>query len=156
MITVKFEAPDTILDINKLIDGSIAAVEDTVADSLRDFKINVAPFDDPPTFTTSTRATSQSVVGSVSTDDENYVRLNTGFTVPPVINKGMSLYPGYARKTFPGVIRSRRGGNLGSPVYRTKRRGFTVQGLHVDLTIANNNRPKFFQRIASVTKGATK
>jgi hypothetical protein len=159
MITIKFDAPDTVLDINKLIEESVAAVEDTVADSLKDFETTTATFDDPVdpvSFTMSVKATPQGVVGTVSTNDENYARLNKGFTVAPVVGKGMSLYPGYVPKTFPGVIRSRRGGNLGSPIYRTKRRGFTVQGRRFDLAVANRNRSKFFRRVANATKGAVK
>lgn len=156
MITVKFDAPDTILDIDKLIEGSVVAVEETTNDTLRDFETTAAPFDDPVPFTTSVKVTSSSVTGSTSTDDDNYVRLNRGFDVPPVVNKPMYLYPGYAPKTFPGVIRSRRGGNLGDRIVRTKRRGFTVQARNFDLAIANKNRPKFFRRIARVVKEAAR
>lgn len=156
MITVKMDIPDTLLDTSKLIQGSVVAVEDTTADSLRDFETTTAPFDDPVPFTTSVKVTSSGVVGKCSTDDPNYVRLNNGFGVPPVVNKPMYLYPGYIPKTFPGVIRSRRGGNVGTRIVRTKRRGFTVQGRHFDLAVAVKNRPKFFQRIAIVTKGASR
>lgn len=156
MITIKFEVPDTILDISKLVDGSVRVVEDTVGDSLKDFETVTAPFDDPVSFTTSVKTTPQGVVGSVSTDDENLCRLNEGFDVPPVVGKRMYLYPGYVPKTFPGVIRSRRGGNVGTRIVRTRRRGFTVQGRHFDLAIANRNRPKFFERVSGVVKEATK
>jgi len=156
MITIKFDVPKTILDISKLIDGSVKAVEGTVADSLKDFEVSTAPFDDPVSFDTSVKVTPQQVVGSVKTDDENYCRLNGGFDVPPVVGKRMFLYPGYVPKTFPNTIRSRRGGNVGTRIVRTKRRGFSVQGRHFDLTVANKNRLKFFERVSRSVKEAAK
>ena len=156
MITIRFDAPKTILDISKLVDGSAKAVEDTVSDSLRDFKTSAASFDDPVSFSASVKVTGHGISGLVSTDDENYCRLNEGFDVPPVVGKKMYLYPGYIPKTFPNTIRSRRGGNVGTRIVRTRRRGFSVQARHFDLAVANRNRAKFFRRVAGAVKGAVK
>lgn len=156
MITIKTTVPDKLLNIDKLITGCTSAVEETVADSLRDFETISAPFDDPVQYDVSVKTTGQSVIGTVSTDDENLSRLNRGFDVPPVVGKVMYLYPGYASKTFPNTIRSRRGGNVGNRIIRTRRRGFSVQARHFDLAVANNNRLKFFQRVANATKEASR
>ena len=97
--------------------------------------------------------------GSVSTDNENFVRLNNG-TEDHIVGAGgklMSFQPKYVRKTVPGVIGSRRGGGSGD---RQIARGpWVVSGIKAgkwDETIRDRVAPKFYENVDKAMDTALK
>jgi hypothetical protein len=150
MIKITVDAPEDILDTKSFIESSIKAVNDTVDDTLRDFNLTKAPFDHQFEFVVkkASKPVGGIISGSVGTDDENYVRLNNGFTIKGVSGKLMSFQPTYVPKTFPNTIRSRSGGSVGPRIVRMSRKGPTeVQARNFDLVIAAKQRPVFFKRV---------
>ena len=152
MIKVTLEAPDDILNLDQFIQTSIQAVNATVDDTLIDFNKSKATFSDKSQFqfevVKADGVVNGKISGWVGTDDENYVRLNDGFDIPPVSNRRMAFRPGYNAKTAPGVIDAKSGGSFGPRIVRMSRRGPTrVPARQFDLAIRNKNIPEFHKRV---------
>jgi hypothetical protein len=153
MIAIKITAPKTLNFSKMFIENAVTAINDTVDDTLKDFNATKKDFSDESQFefvVKKAKAGENPLVGSVETDDENYVQLNNGFSIPGVAGKLMSFQPNYIPKTTPNTIPSRPGGAVGPRIVRMSRRGPTeVQARNFDLTIANKHRQPFIQRVVT-------
>jgi len=155
MIKVTLEVPDDILSLDQFIQTSIQAVNATVDDTLVDFNKSKATFSSENQFqfevVKADGVTGGKIAGWVGTDNENYVRLNNGFDIPPVMNKLMAFRTGYDAKTAPGVIDAKGGGPSGRMIVRMSRgisRGPThVPARQFDLAIRNKNITEFHKRV---------
>ena len=151
MITVTIVAPKDILGLDGFIQTQVKAVNDTVDDTLIDFNKSKATFSDKNQFqfevVKASGVENGKIAGWAGTDDENYNRLNDGFTIPPVSGKLMAFRPGYNAKTAPGVIDARSGGPFGARIVRMSRRGPTrVPARQFDVAIRNKNITGFYKR----------
>jgi len=152
MIKITVTAPDDLFSLDEFVQTSIQAVNDTVDATLVDFNKSKATFSGKSQFqfevVKATGVRDKRISGSVGTDNENYVRLNEGFTIPPVKNKLMAFRSGYNAKTAPGVIDSKGGGPHGPRIVRMSRRGPTrVPARQFDIAISDKNTPRFYKRV---------
>jgi len=158
MATVTFTVPDNLYALSSQIEkAAIQAVNTTVDAVAVDFQSSVTHFVHKPTFNKE-RATIQgnAVVGSVWTNDENYIRLNNGTTAHQVGGAGQLMrfhgvrrrnyHKGimvYQPKSIAGSLPSRPGGDLTN--YTAAARGpWMVRGIdarNYDLLIKQKNDP---------------
>jgi len=159
MITVKIEAPEKLFDLESL-EAKLLGVVDKINDSShKDFEATVKTFFEKPEFKVRRAGKEEGVISaSVSTDNENYRRLNFG-TERHLVGwrhlirwKGytgyMSFYPGYISKTQPGVLSSREGRYVGT---RQRAKGpWWVEGIEArefDRFIAEDHEQIFFEDV---------
>jgi hypothetical protein len=135
-----------------LIEETVRAINDTVDDTLTDFNLTKKDFSAENQFEFEVKKAKigqNPLFGSVGTNNANYVQLNNGFTIAPVVGKRMKYQPIYYPKTTPGVIPSKSGGPRGNFIVRTSRKPTVVEARNFDLTIANKHRQRFIQRIVT-------
>ena len=149
---------DSIFDVARLISESQKAVEETnretkklLDETKKDFSSR-SQFE----FKTERKVSNTSVSASTSTDNENWIRLNQGFYIPPVEGKFMAFQAGYKPKTRPFTPSSRPGGPEGPWVYTHKRRGSEVQGRGWIVTVYSLQRGKFYKRVNAAFAAALK
>jgi len=119
MITIKIDAPrtpDQLFNIPLLLQECEKVVEEINNESLAALNDTKKTFSSPSTqFDFRVQHAThrgKEIVASVSTDNENYIRLNQG-TEDHIVGKGgkwMSFYPEYTPKTRPRVLTSFQGG----------------------------------------------
>ena len=159
MLEIKFtvDPKDAVpLNVFTLINGCIDAVNETNQDAhkmLDDTKKDFSE-DSDFEFKESRRLTPKEASASTFTTNENWVRLNNGFYIPPVTGKFMAFQADYRPKTRPFTPRSRPGGPTGPWVYTHKRKGTEVQGRGWIITIYSLLRGKFYKRIDAAFKAA--
>lgn len=160
MIEITMTAPeDAIFNIPLLIQGCEAAVRETnretkkiLDDTKKDFSSD-SQFE----FKQEQQTTLKETRASTWTDNENWIRLNDGFTIRPVAGKFMAFRADYRPKTRPASLKSRPGGQTGPWVYTYKRKGPTeVQGRHFISSAVFVEEIKFRKRIDAAYKAAIK
>ena len=159
MLEIKFtvDPKDAVpLNVFALINGCIDAVNETNQDAhkmLDDTKKDFSE-DSDFEFKESRRLTPKEASASTSTTNENWVRLNNGFYIPPVTGKFMAFQADYRPKTRPGGSMSRPGGPTGPWVYTHERKGTEVEPRDFIGPIALTLVKKFYKRIDAAFKAA--
>ena len=157
MISVAMTIPKNLFpDIPALVSDLTTVVNWANQDSLKDFNATIQAFSAASKFkfqvSPATRREGR-IAASVSTDNENYIRLNNG-TEDHMVGRGgkmMSFYPGYIRKTQPGVLSSRSSRSFGK---RQRAKGpWKVRGITAgewDRFIVEDTAPTFYRKIDAV------
>lgn len=127
------------------------AVDQTAKEAMKDFEATCDDFEHKPTFTVTKYVGANAISFTISTDDENYKRLNNGveggYKIPKAGPGLLVFQPGYKSKTVPGVLKSRQGGAYGDVVFvntQITAKGF--EGRHFDVLVRNKNEPWLKQR----------
>jgi len=148
---VTITAPEELFSLAELEAKLIGVVDKINDSSLQDFEATVATFEHKPDFRQERARNDGGIIAaSVSTDDENYARLNYG-TDDHIVGAGgkfMSFYPGYIPKTHPGVLHSGPGRHTGD---RQGARGpWVVRGIEArefDKFIAQDHEDIFYEGV---------
>ena len=157
MITIAMTPPEkAIFNVPLLINECQSAVEETNADAHKMLDDTKKDFSEDSDFEFKEKHTlsTKEVSASTFTDNENWVRLNNGFYIPPVTGKFMAFQADYRPKTRPGGSMSRPGGPTGPWVYTHERKGTEVEPRDFIGPIALTLVKKFYKRIDAAFKAA--
>jgi len=139
----------------------VQAVQRTVDAAEKDFAETYKTFKRAPKFVKEIKISANYISGSVTTDDENYVRLNNGTKGPyliPKAGKGLLVFKaGYNAKTVPKTLIGRGGGAFGDTVFMFGQ--VTHPGIeprHWDIVVKDKETPWFLHYTRQALKEAAR